>query len=62
MRKLSGELNGHAIQLRVNPDIARILNQEEKGVQRELHRVSGSEVTIKSDGRLHHEQFDVMAV
>ena len=62
MRKLSGELNGHVIQLRVNPDIARVLNQEEKGVLRELHRVIGSEITIKSDGQLHHEQFDVMAV
>ena len=62
IRKLSGELNGHAIQLRVNPDIARILNQEEKGVLQELRRVIGSEVTIKSDGQLHHELFDVMAV
>ena len=62
MRKLSGELNGHVIQLRVNPDIARVLNQEERGVLRELRRVIGREITIKSDGQLHHEQFDVMAV
>ena len=62
MRKLSGELDGHVIQLRVNPEIARVLNQEEKGVLREMRRVIGSEVTIKSDGQLHHEQFDVMAV
>lgn len=62
IRKLSGELNGHVIQLRVNPDIARVLNQEERGVLQELRQVIGSEVTIKSDGQLHHEQFDVMAV
>lgn len=62
IRKLSGELNGHVLQLRVNPDIARVLNQEERGVLQELRQVIGSEVTIKSDGQLHHEQFDVMAV
>ena len=62
MRKLSGELNGHAVQLRVNPDIARVLKQEERGVLKELRRVFGRDVTIKPDVQLHHEQFDVMVL
>ena len=30
MRKLAGDLNGHAVLLRVNPDIARALKEEER--------------------------------
>ena len=62
MRKVSSELNGQAVLIRVNPDIARALKDEEKGVRRELERVLGRRVTIKSDVQLHHEQFDVMAL
>ena len=61
VRKIGPELNGHAVQLRVNPDIARVLEQEHRGVLRDLERVLGRDVTVKSDVRLHHEQFDVMA-
>ncbi len=62
MRKVSSELTGQAVLIRVNPDIARALKDEEKGVRRELERVLGRRVTIKSDVQLHHEQFDVMAL
>jgi ribonuclease G len=61
MRKAGPDLNGRAVQLRVNPDIARILGQEERGVLREIERMLGRDLTIRSDDRLHHEQFDVMA-
>ena len=61
VRKIGPELNGHAVQLRVNPDIARILEQEQREVLRELERVLGRGVSVKPDVRLHHEQFDVMA-
>ena len=60
MRKLAGELNGHGVLLRVNPDIARALREEERGVLRELERVLGRRPTLKPDAQLHHEQFDVM--
>ena len=62
MRKVGSELNGQAVQIRVNPDIARALKEEETGVRQELERVLGRRVTIKSDIQLHHEQFDVMAL
>lgn len=61
VRKLGSDLNGHPVQLRVNPDIARVLEQEEKDVRREIARVVGRRITIKPDATLHHEQFDVMA-
>ena len=62
MQKVSAELNGHAVLIRVNPDIARALREEEHGVLRELEQVLGRKVTIKPDVQLHHEQFDVMAL
>ena len=62
IRKVSDDLNGQAVVIRANPDIARALKEEERGIFRELERVLGREVTIKADGQLHHEQFDVMAV
>ena len=62
MQKVSGELNGQAVLLRVNPDIARALKEEERSVFRELERVLGRTVTLKPDMQLHHEQFDVMTL
>jgi ribonuclease G len=60
--KVGPDLNGHRILLRVNPDIARALQEEESAVLRDLRQSLGKDVTIKPDVQLHHEQFDVMAV
>jgi ribonuclease G len=62
VRKIGPDLNGHRLLLRVNPDIARALKEEEAAVMRDLRQSLGKEVTIKPDLQLHHEQFDVMAV
>ena len=62
IRKVSADLNGYNIILRVNPDIARALKEEEYAVLRDLEQSLGKTVTIKPDTYLHHEQFDVMAV
>ena len=62
VRKIGSELNGHKLVLRVNPDIARALKEEESAVLKDLKQTLGKDVTIKSDLQLHHEQFDVMAV
>src|SRR3954447_25202819 len=62
VKKVSPELNGHRLLLRVNPDIARALKEEESAVLKDLRQSIGKEVTIKPDTQLHHEQFDVMAV
>jgi ribonuclease G len=62
VKKLGAELNGHAVVLRVNPDIARALKEEESAVLRDLRVALGKDVTIHPDTHLHHEQFDVTAV
>jgi ribonuclease G len=62
VKKVGPDLNGHRLLLRVNPDIARALKEEESGVVKDLKQSIGKDVTIKADVHLHHEQFDVMAV
>ncbi len=62
VKKAGGELNGRRLLLRVNPDIARALKEEESAVVKDLKQSIGKDVTIKADVHLHHEQFDVMAV
>ena len=62
VKKIGGDLNGHRLVLRVNPDIARALQEEERAVLKDLRQSIGKDVTIKADAHLHHEQFDVMAV
>jgi ribonuclease G len=62
VKKVGPEINGHRLLLRVNPDIARALKEEESGVLKDLRQSIGKDVTVKPDVQLHHEQFDVMAV
>jgi ribonuclease G len=62
IKKVGPDLNGHRLLLRVNPDIARALKEEESAVLNDLKQSIGKDVTIKADVHLHHEQFDVMAV
>jgi ribonuclease G len=62
VRKIGADVNGHRLVLRVNPDIARALEAEERAVLRDLKKAIGKDVTVKSDIQLHHEQFDVMAL
>jgi ribonuclease G len=62
VKKIGPELNGHRVLLRVNPDIARALKEEESAVLKDLRQSIGKDVSIKADVQLHHEQFDLMAV
>src|SRR6187551_2031774 len=62
MKKIGGEFEGDGVILRVNPDIARALKEEESALLRDLQQTLGKPVTIKPDTHLHHEQFDVMAI
>jgi ribonuclease G len=62
LKKIGPDLDGQAVLLRVNPDIARALKEEESAVLREVQRILGRPVTIRPDAHLHHEQFDVMAI
>jgi ribonuclease G len=62
VKKISADLNGHRVLLRVNPDIARALKEEESGVLTDLRQSIGKDITVRADVQLHHEQFDLMAV
>jgi Rne/Rng family ribonuclease len=62
VKKVSAELDGYSLVLRVNPEIARALKEESRGVFRELEGAVGRPVTIRTDEQLHHEQFDLMAI
>ena len=62
LEKIGPDLEGQSVLLRVNPDIARALKEEESGMLREMQRMLGKSVTLKPDAHLHHEQFDVMAM
>jgi ribonuclease G len=62
VKKLNMDLNGHGVVLRVNPDIARALKEEESGVLKDLQSALGRQISIRPDVHLHHEQFDLMAV
>ena len=62
VRKVSADLDGYSLVLRVNPEIARALKEESRGVFRELESAVGRQVTVRSDVQLHHEQFDLMAI
>lgn len=62
LRKVGSDLEGPGVLLRVNPDIARALKEEERGVLKDLKSMLGKDVVVKPDVHLHHEQFDVMAI
>ncbi len=62
VKKVSTDLDGPGVLLRVNPDIARALKEEEKSVLKDLKHLLGKDVIVKPDVHLHHEQFDVMSI
>jgi Rne/Rng family ribonuclease len=54
---------GHGeLLLRVHPEIARALQQEERAILEELERSLGVRILLQSDPELHHERFDVVEV
>jgi ribonuclease G len=48
--------------LRVNPEVARALQQEEREILDELERTLGVRILLQSDPEIHHERFDVVEV
>ena len=62
VKKISGDLDGQSFVLRVNPDIARALREEERAVLKDLKQSLNREISIRPDVQLHHEQFDLMAI
>ncbi len=48
--------------LRVHPEVARALQQEERAILEELEKSLRVKILLQSDGELHHERFDVVEV
>jgi ribonuclease G len=62
VKKVGTDMDGVGVLLRVNPDIARALKEEERNVLKDLKQMLGKDVIVKPDVQLHHEQFDVMSI
>ena len=62
VKKVSADLDGYSLVLRVNPEVARALRDESRTILRELETTVGRPVTVRPDELLHHEQFDLMAI
>ncbi len=59
---LRGRMGQSEILLRVNPEIARALQQEERAILTEVERSLGVHILLQSDPEMHHERFDVVEV
>jgi ribonuclease G len=62
IKKQALSLEGEEVILRVNPDIARALNEGERPVFDEMQMLLCKPIVIKADNNLHHEQFDLMGI
>lgn len=60
LRKMREDLRGHALLLRVSPDVARALQSSEAALLRDLQALAGGSVAVVGDPLLHQEQFDVV--
>ncbi|HEX6901806.1 MAG TPA: Rne/Rng family ribonuclease [Thermoanaerobaculia bacterium] len=59
---LRGRMGQSEILLRVNPEISRALQQEERAILTEVERSLGVHILLQSDPEMHHERFDVVGV
>jgi ribonuclease G len=60
IRKLAPDVKGNPLVLRVNPEVARALKDEQSELLRELSSLIAGPLTIEGDPLLHQEQFDVV--
>ncbi len=60
--ELENSLGGGELLLRVHPEIARALQQEEREILDELREVFGGRILVQSDSEMHHERFDVSEI
>jgi ribonuclease G len=60
VKKLRDDVRGSRLLLRVNPEVARVLQGEEDGVLKDLKALVEDEIAVQGDPLLHQEQFDVV--
>jgi Rne/Rng family ribonuclease len=59
MRKISRHLEHSDVMLRVNPDVAKALKEDNARLLNEMEELTKKTIIIKSDPALHQEQFDI---
>jgi ribonuclease G len=62
IKRLKNQANGHSILIRVNPEVADILLNEEAQMMDSLQAETGREITIRSEKDLHMEQFEIVTL
>ena len=60
VKKLRDDIRGNRLLLRVNPEVARVLQSDEDGVLKDLTSLVEHEIAVQGDPLLHQEQFDVV--
>jgi len=58
-RKMAGQIEGDALTLRVNPDVAHALKSRQGALISELEAATRKDVIIKSDPTVHQERFEI---
>lgn len=59
---LRGTLISKELLVRVHPDVARMLQREERGVIEEIERELAVGIIMQADAKLHHSSFDILEV
>lgn len=59
---LRGTLISKELLIRVHPDVARMLQREERGVIEEIERELAVGIIMQADAKLHHSSFDILEV
>jgi len=60
VKKLREDVRGSRLLLRVNPEVARVLQGDEDGVLKDLASLVEHEIAVQGDPLLHQEQFDLV--
>ena len=59
MRKLAKHLDGKDVTVRVNPEVAKVLKDNNGKLVQEFEELTGKTVIVKSDAAMHQEHFDI---
>jgi ribonuclease G len=59
---MRGTLASAELLLRVHPDVARMLQREERAILGELERELAVSIIVQGDAKLHHSSFDILEV
>jgi ribonuclease G len=59
VKKLAKHLDGKDVTLRVNPEVAKVLKENNGKLIQEFEELTGKTVLVKSDPAMHQEHFDI---